>query len=89
MKKAKNNKAVFHFLKNKALELRKNSMLPFYLTKLIYALKGDENVKYINFLRVCTEEWLRIKGFYKRYPQYEQIAESSIKSQLKVHGFAN
>lgn len=89
MKKAKNNKALIWILKNKALELRKNYQLPFHLTKLIYSLKGDEKVSYVVVLKELTEQWLRIKGFYKRYPQTEELAEKSIKSTLESLGFTN
>lgn len=74
-------------LKNKALELRKNYQLPFHLTKLIYSLQGDENVSYVVVLKELTEQWLRIKGFYKKYPAMEGIAEVSIKDTLKNMGF--
>ena len=87
MKKAKNNRTLIWILKNKALELRKNYQLPFYLTKLIYALKGDEKVSYVVVLKELTEQWLRIKGFYKKYPAMEGIAEQSIKDSLKNMGF--
>lgn len=87
MKKAKNNKTLIWILKNKALELRKNYQLPFHLTKLIYSLKGDEKVSYVVVLKELTEQWLRIKGFYKKYPAMEGIAEQSIKDTLKNMGF--
>lgn len=87
MKKAKNNKTLIWILKNKALELRKNYQLPFHLTKLIYSLKGDEKVSYVVVLKELTEQWLRIKGFYKRYPNMEDIAKLSIQDTLKNMGF--
>ena len=87
MKKAKNNKTLIWILKNKALELRKNYQLPFHLTKLIYSLKGDEKVSYVVVLKELTEQWLRIKGFYKKYPAMEGIAEQYIKDTLKNMGF--
>lgn len=87
MMKAKNNKAAIRFLKNKALEARKNFMLPFYLTKLIYALKGDETVRYVNLLKEFTERLLRLKGFYQKYADEEQRATRYIRAELAVHGF--
>ena len=85
--KAKNNKAAIIFLKNKALEARKYSMLPFFLTKLIYALTGAESVRYINGLKECTEKMLRIKGFYKKYPDAEDDAKKHVIAIMSKYGF--
>lgn len=86
-KTKKASKVSLAMLKYRALELRKNYQLPFHLTKLIYSLQGDENVSYVVVLKELTEQWLRIKGFYKKYPAMEGIAEVSIKDTLKNMGF--
>ena len=87
MKKLKNSKFLLRVLKNKVLEARKNFQLPFYLTKLVYALKGDENVRYVAFLKEQTETWFRLKGFYKKYPLWEERSERSIRAELGSRGF--
>lgn len=84
---AKKNKTTITMLKYYALKLRANRQLPFYLCYLIQRLDGTEEVNYISFLKQLSEHLLRIKNYYKRYPQAEDEAEKSIKEGLTKLGY--
>lgn len=86
MSKLKNSVLMFQ-LKNKALQLRKNFQLPFYLTQCIYGLKKDENVHYVETLMYLTEQFMRVKGFYKKYKDQDDASTKVVKEVLKQRGF--
>lgn len=83
----KKHKITISTLKYRALELRKNYQIPFYLAYLINQLDGSEETKYINYLKECALHTLRVKNYYKLFSSSEYEAESLIKSGLKKLGF--
>ena len=74
-------------LKYNALKLRANRQLPFYLCKLIQNLNGDEGEGYIKYLMSCSEHFLRVKGYYKKYPLFDEEATKLIKEDFKKLGY--
>jgi len=69
-------------LKSKALELNKSHQIPFVLAREIFELKVDYDSKYVALVMTLTEKFLRVKGYYKKYPQEEQEATKVIKEIL-------
>lgn len=74
-------------LKNKALQLRKDYQLPFFLTKCIYALKKDDNVHYVETLMFLVEQLMRVKGFYKKYSDQDKASKQVVIDVLTQRGF--
>lgn len=59
-------------IKTNAVKLRGNYQLPSKLVYYIMQLSTDCNEYWIQLLMEYSEIWLRIKGFYKKYPSYER-----------------
>lgn len=84
-KKLKTNKTKIAQIKYQALQLRTNKQLPFYLVKLINELTGDEPIQYVQWLLQMSKHFMRLKGYYKDFPEAEKIAEDQLKeSRLKL-----
>lgn len=73
-------------IKFNALELRKRRQLPFYLVYLINNLTGNENPSYIAVLIQYCELYCRVRGFYKKYPDKENLYTEEIKQNLFTLG---
>lgn len=74
-------------LKYRALELRRNYQIPFYLVYLINQLDGTEETKYIQYLSEVALHTMRTKNYYRLFPDMEKEAEQSIKIGLSKLGF--
>lgn len=74
-------------IKFNALELRKRHQLPFYLVYLINNLTGNENDAYIGCLIRFSEDYCRVRNYYKKYPDFEKVANEQIKKNLISLGF--
>lgn len=83
----KKRKITIATLKYRALQLRNNYQLPFYLVYLINQLDGDEETKYLNYLKECALHYLRTKNYYRLFPSIEKETEHAIKNGLKELGF--
>lgn len=83
----KKHKITIATLKYRALELRKNYQIPFYLTYLINQLDGTEETKYIQYLKEVALHTLRTKNYYRLFPSMEKDAENNIKIGLTKLGF--
>ena len=66
-------------LKVNALKLRANYQIPYYLTYLITKLDKCSDVSLVVYLRTQCEHMLRVKGYYKKYPQAEEECERILK----------
>lgn len=87
MKKNKSNRVLLWTLKNKALALRNSYQLPLYLTTLIYNVTNECNVDYVRCLLNLTEQLLRVKGFYKKFPQADKESKDIVVKYLNRMGF--
>ena len=65
-------------LKSSAMKLRANYQLPYILWVMIRELSIDSSVAYINSLKSDTEHYLRIKGYYKKYPSLEKVINDEL-----------
>lgn len=83
----KKHKITIATLKYRALQLRNNYQIPFYLVYLINQLQGTEETKYMNYLKECCLHFMRTKNYYRLFPSIEKEAEHSIKEGLKSLGF--
>ena len=55
------------------------------MVKLINELTGDEPVQYVQWLLQMSKHFMRLKGYYKDFPEAEKIAEDQLKeSRLKL-----
>lgn len=69
-------------LKVKALELRARGQLPYQLVKYIYDLNDKSDVKLVTLLKELSLHYLRVQGYYRRYPQVEESANIEIKKAV-------
>lgn len=74
-------------LKNKALALRKNYQMPYYLTNLINELKLTDSVDYVKHLMFLTKKFLRVKNYYKDFHDEDVAAKDIILKYLADVGF--
>lgn len=65
-------------LKSSAMKLRANYQIPYVLWDLIRDLSVDSSVAYVNSLKSDTEHYLRIKGYYKKYPSLEKAVNDEL-----------
>ena len=77
MKKLKSNLQLAK-LKNSAMKLRADYQIPYILWDMIRELSIDSSVAYINSLKSDTEHYLRIKGYYKKYPSLEKAVNDEL-----------
>lgn len=80
-------KSKLAIIKYQTLELRSKRQIPMFLAKLIYDLKGDEETKYVMYLLEMSKHMLRVRGYYKDYPDAENEAKNIIKDGLQKLGF--
>lgn len=81
--KKKQNKISISILKYNALKLRANYQLPFKLTQYIVELKADDDINKFIFLSHASEHYLRVKGYYKKYPVIEKQYNTIIASEYE------
>ena len=82
MENKKINKLIVK-LKTSAYQLRANYSIPIRL--VYYINKVDENTeeKDIRYLMSLCELYLRVKGFYQKYRQFEELYDDEIETLLK------
>lgn len=71
-------------LKHKAIELRVNYQLPYYLVYLIRNLDIDTDVNIIRKMQFYSEHFLRIKGYYKKYPIEDEKSGCILKEMFAI-----
>lgn len=72
-------------LKYNALKLRRSFQLPYQLVYYINQLTFDTDVKWVSYLVSMSEHLLRVKGYYKKYPQAERDANAQLKQDYIKH----
>lgn len=70
-------------VKYKALKLKDGGQLPSFLFKKICLLGFDSSLEEVRFYMDLSNKYLRVKGFYKLYPEYEKIYEDEINALIK------
>ena len=80
-------KSKIAIIKCRTLELRANKQIPLILAKMINDLTGKEETKYIQFLLEMSTHLLRVKNYYKLYPDAEKEANVLILDGLTKLGF--
>ena len=80
-------KSKIAIIKCRTLELRANKQIPLILAKMINDLTGKEETKYIQFLLEMSTHLLRVKNYYKLYPEAEKEAKVLILDGLTKLGF--
>ena len=78
----KKNKILLTKIKYNASRLLINHQLPKYLVQLVLNLDENSDINYIRLLMYHCESCMRVKGYYKKYPQYEKIITEELKKQL-------
>jgi len=73
-------------VKYKAYELKDGGQLPSFLFKKIALLGVDTPLELVKEYITLTDKYLRVKGFYKRFPEYESIYEEEVNKYLKERG---
>lgn len=85
-KKKSNNIVQLSYLKYNALKLRNNYQIPYKLCYEITKLDKDSSKEVILYLSQCAEHYLRIKGYYKKYPALEEQVNTIISEELEKLG---
>lgn len=86
MKKSHNRKGfLLGNVKNKALLLRKNYQIPYKLCYYIQHLTIESSDDLIKYLMSLCEHCLRIKGYYKKYPDIESSVNNEIDEGIKQY----
>lgn len=70
-------------LKYNALKLRKTWQLPYKLVYFITSLDKDSSLEWIHYLTMQSEHYLRVKGYYKKYPDIEAEVNKIIEKDFK------
>ena len=65
-------------IKSYSLKLYSNSQIPSLLAIRISHLNADTPKYYIDRLMIQVEKYMRVKGYYKKYPQDEKQANLEI-----------
>lgn len=81
------NKKNLSALKFNAIKLRNNHQLPFFLAYAITKLDKDSDIKVVEYLMKQSDHMLRVKGYYKRYPEIGKKYDELVKSDLSKLGF--
>lgn len=75
-------------IKFRNIELRGNYQLPLFLSKCISNLTKDSKNEYVSYLMDLCEEYLRVKGYYKKYPakdsEYSKLIEKDLKERSYI-----
>lgn len=71
-------------VKKNTITLRSSYQLPLYLTKLILDLNVHSDEVYIKDLMNLSTLYLRVKNFYKKFPQFEEVYKKEITEFISV-----
>lgn len=80
---SKKEKKLLNRVKIKSLELRDNGQIPICLYNAIIDLNYESSVDSVKSLMELCDKYMRIKGFYFKYPDYDR----SCKNELRMMGF--
>lgn len=78
------NKIKISVLKHKALQLKVNYQIPYVLYQLIMQVDSNCTESHIHRLTRLSEFYIRIKGYYKRYPLIEREYNALLKQEFKM-----
>lgn len=70
-------------IKKNTITLRAQYQIPRYLAKLILDIDKNTSIEYISDLILLTNMYMRVKGFYKKFPQFEEIYKQEIVEYFK------
>lgn len=65
-------------IKYNAIELRRNHQLPTKLVLFILDLTESDDDTKVNFLKELSEHYMRVKGYYLKYPLIHDECNSQI-----------
>lgn len=74
-------------IKFNSIKLRGDFQIPLFLCKCINDLTDSSPVDYVSYLISLTECYMRVKGFYKKYPKFDNLYSRKIKKDLEERGF--
>ena len=78
------NKIKISVIKHKALQLKVNYQIPYVLYQLIMSIDSTCSESYIHKLTRLSEFYIRIKGYYNRYPLIEKEYNDLLKQEFKM-----
>lgn len=82
--KTKMNKAKLEVVKYYALQLRGRYQIPYRLCYHITQLEKDSDLKLVEYLLDACEHYLRVRGYYKKFPQIEEQANKEIEEGYRA-----
>lgn len=84
---SKKDKKLLIKIKKHSLELYTKNQLPRCLVAMIQKLDDQSSIELVKFLMEQCEIYLRVVGFYKKYPLENQKVDIELNLQLKEKGF--
>lgn len=82
--KTKKNKAKLEVVKYYALQLRGRYQIPYRLCYLITQLEKGSDLELVEYLLDACEHYLRVRGYYKKFPQIEEKANKEIEEGYRA-----
>lgn len=83
-KKTKTNKARLEVVKYKALQLRGRYQIPYRLCYHLTQIDKDTDFEVVEYLLCTCEHYLRVRGYYKKFPQLEEQANKEIEEGYRA-----
>lgn len=74
-------------IKYNNVKLRGGYQLPLFLSSCIDKLTKEDKEDYVSFLLSQCELYMRVKGFYKKYPSLDREYSELIKKELKERSY--
>lgn len=73
-------------LKFSAYKLRDGGQIPSFIFEEICKLGFDTSIDVFKFWMEMSEHYLRIKGYYFKYPEIQETIKNDIKKLMKERG---
>ena len=74
-------------VKFNAYKLKESGSLPLFLFEDIAYLGIDSSIELVRCYMTLCEMYLRIKGFYFKYPELNEVYKAEVKKFLEERGF--
>lgn len=72
-------KRQLNVVKTNAIKLKENGQIPFCLYESILRLNFESSITSVEKLKSLSEKYMRIKGYYFRFPEYSYQCERELK----------
>lgn len=74
-------------VKTKTLELNALGQLPYELVRRIVNLSNEDSKEKVAYYMELVQHYLRVRGYYKKYPEASKTANGDIKKLCLERGY--